>query len=184
MLKSHYSAWLQGGKSLLCLCSTRTKLIKRRSAAAEHRSPRHQPTTVSLFTVISFRSRDLILYSVHSNINNEPGLGPTALIVSNTISQVRIPVKYRSDVETDRCIFQSVMNGTVHCSYKTSSKFHSWQIYEKKRELQCRILMNSSRKNRNLLKIYSPSCHPKCRSVCFFIGTDLEKCSITSLHHQ
>ncbi len=29
-----------------------------------------------------------------------------------------------------------------------------------------------------------PSGHPRCRWVCFFIWTDLEKCSITSLAHQ
>ncbi len=30
-------------------------------------------------------------------------------------------------------------------------------------------------------KMYSPSDHPRCRWVCFFMWTDLEKCSITSL---
>ncbi len=29
-----------------------------------------------------------------------------------------------------------------------------------------------------------PSGHPKCRWVCFFIWTDLKKCSITSVAHQ
>ncbi len=32
--------------------------------------------------------------------------------------------------------------------------------------------------------LYSPSGHPRCRWVCFFIGTDLGKFSITSLAHQ
>ncbi len=32
--------------------------------------------------------------------------------------------------------------------------------------------------------IYSPSGHPRCRWVCFFIGTDLEKFSIRSFAHQ
>ncbi len=45
-------------------------------------------------------------------------------------------------------------------------------------------LRNSSPKNDNLLKIYSPSGHPKCWWVCFFIRSDLEKCSIASLAHQ
>ncbi len=31
-------------------------------------------------------------------------------------------------------------------------------------------------------KFFSPSCHP--RWICFFMGIDLEKCSITSLAHQ
>ncbi len=43
---------------------------------------------------------------------------------------------------------------------------------------------NSSSKNENLLKVFSPSGNPRCRWVCFFIRTDLEKCSITSLAHQ
>ncbi len=30
----------------------------------------------------------------------------------------------------------------------------------------------------------SPSGYPRCRSVCFFIGTDLDKCSIILLAHQ
>ncbi len=30
------------------------------------------------------------------------------------------------------------------------------------------------------MKIYSPLGHPRCRWVCFFIGTDLEKFSILS----
>ncbi len=33
------------------------------------------------------------------------------------------------------------------------------------------------------MKMYSPSGHPRCKWVCFFIRTDLEKCSITSLAH-
>ncbi len=37
---------------------------------------------------------------------------------------------------------------------------------------------------KHLLKMYSLSGHPKCRWVCFFIRTDLENCSITSLAHQ
>ncbi len=41
-------------------------------------------------------------------------------------------------------------------------------------------LSNSLTKNENLLKLHLLSGHPKCRLVCFFIGTDLEKCSITS----
>ncbi len=32
--------------------------------------------------------------------------------------------------------------------------------------------------------MYSPSGHPKCRWVCFFIRTDLEKFSITALAQQ
>ncbi len=36
----------------------------------------------------------------------------------------------------------------------------------------------------SLRKMYSPSGHPRCRWVCFFIGTDLEKFNITSLVHQ
>ncbi len=32
--------------------------------------------------------------------------------------------------------------------------------------------------------MYSPSSCPRCRWVCFFIRTDLEKISITSLAHQ
>ncbi len=36
----------------------------------------------------------------------------------------------------------------------------------------------------NLLKMYSLSGHPRCRWVCFFIWTDLEKCSITAVAHQ
>ncbi len=39
-------------------------------------------------------------------------------------------------------------------------------------------------KIRNLLKIFSPSGHPRYRWVCFFIRTHLAKCSITSLAHQ
>ncbi len=39
-------------------------------------------------------------------------------------------------------------------------------------------------KNENLQKMYSPSGRPRCRWVCFFIITNLEKCSITSLAHQ
>ncbi len=46
------------------------------------------------------------------------------------------------------------------------------------------LYRNSSFKNENLLKMYSSSSHPICRWVCFFIRTDLEKCSITSLAHQ
>ncbi len=34
------------------------------------------------------------------------------------------------------------------------------------------------------VKIYSSSGRPVCRWVCFFMGTDLEKFSITSLAHQ
>ncbi len=41
-----------------------------------------------------------------------------------------------------------------------------------------------SPKNVNLLKISSPSGHPRCRWVCFFTRTDLEKCSFASLAHQ
>ncbi len=43
---------------------------------------------------------------------------------------------------------------------------------------------NSSPKNEHLLTMYSPSGHPRCRWVCFFMGIDLEKFSITSLAHQ
>ncbi len=43
---------------------------------------------------------------------------------------------------------------------------------------------NSSPKNKNLLKIYPPLGHPACRWVCFFMGIDLDKFSITSLAHQ
>ncbi len=39
-------------------------------------------------------------------------------------------------------------------------------------------------KNENLLIIYTPSGHPRHKWVCFFMRTDLEKCSITSLAHQ
>ncbi len=39
-------------------------------------------------------------------------------------------------------------------------------------------------KKLNLLKIYSPSGHWRCKWVCFFIRTDLEKFSIASLTHQ
>ncbi len=39
-------------------------------------------------------------------------------------------------------------------------------------------------KNENLLKLYSPSGHPRCRWICFFLITDLEKYSITSLAHN
>ncbi len=35
-----------------------------------------------------------------------------------------------------------------------------------------------------LLKIESPSGHPRCRWVCFFMETVSEKCNITSLAHQ
>ncbi len=38
-------------------------------------------------------------------------------------------------------------------------------------------LRNSSPKNENLLKMYSPSDHPKRRCVCFFIGKDFNKFS-------
>ncbi len=41
-----------------------------------------------------------------------------------------------------------------------------------------------STKNKNLLIIYSPSVHSRCRWVCFFIGTGLEKFNIASLAHQ
>ncbi len=43
---------------------------------------------------------------------------------------------------------------------------------------------NSSTKNENLLKIYLPSSHQRCRWLCFFIWTDWEKFSLTSLAHQ
>ncbi len=36
--------------------------------------------------------------------------------------------------------------------------------------------------NETFLNIYSPSGYPRYRLVCFFIGTELQKCSIT--HHQ
>ncbi len=42
---------------------------------------------------------------------------------------------------------------------------------------------NSSPKNENLLKMYSPSGHPRWW-VCFFIGTDLEKFSVRSHAHK
>ncbi len=45
-------------------------------------------------------------------------------------------------------------------------------------------LRYNSPKNENLLTVYSPSGHPRCRWHCFFIKTDLEKFSITSLDHQ
>ncbi len=35
-----------------------------------------------------------------------------------------------------------------------------------------------------LSKMCLHSCLTRCRWICFFIGTDLEKCSITSLAHQ
>ncbi len=38
-------------------------------------------------------------------------------------------------------------------------------------------------KKKHFLKIYSPSCHKRCRWVCFFNRTDLEKFSIASLTH-
>ncbi len=47
-----------------------------------------------------------------------------------------------------------------------------------------RALRNSFSKNSNLLKMFWPSGHPRCRWVCIFIGTDLEKISITSHAHQ
>ncbi len=34
------------------------------------------------------------------------------------------------------------------------------------------------------MKMYSGSVHSRCKWVCFFIRTDLEKCSIASLAHQ
>ncbi len=40
---------------------------------------------------------------------------------------------------------------------------------------------NSLPKNKNLLKIYSPLGHPRCRWVCFFIEKNLEK--LKCLHH-
>ncbi len=36
----------------------------------------------------------------------------------------------------------------------------------------------------SIYSIYSPLGHPRCRWVCFFIWTVLEKCSITSHAHQ
>ncbi len=39
-------------------------------------------------------------------------------------------------------------------------------------------------KNENFPKMCSPSGHPRCKWVCFFIGTDLKKFSITWLAHQ
>ncbi len=39
-------------------------------------------------------------------------------------------------------------------------------------------------KHVNLLKMYSPSGNLRCRWVCFFIRTDLEKCCSTSLALQ
>ncbi len=44
--------------------------------------------------------------------------------------------------------------------------------------------LHSLSKNKNLLKMYSPFGHLRCRWVCFFIGTDMEKCIITLLPHQ
>ncbi len=42
------------------------------------------------------------------------------------------------------------------------------------------IKRNNSPRSESLLKMYSPACHPRCRWVCFFIKTDLEK---LLLHH-
>ncbi len=46
------------------------------------------------------------------------------------------------------------------------------------------IRVNEWRNISPKMRIYSPSGHPRCRWVCFFIRTDLEKCSTTSLAHQ
>ncbi len=46
------------------------------------------------------------------------------------------------------------------------------------------LARSSSLKNEILLKMYSTSGHPRCRWVCFFIRTDLDKFCITSLAHQ
>ncbi len=39
-------------------------------------------------------------------------------------------------------------------------------------------------KNEHLLNIYSLSGHPRCRAVCFFIRTGLDKCIIALFAHQ
>ncbi len=44
--------------------------------------------------------------------------------------------------------------------------------------------LHSLSKNKNLLKMYSLFGHLRCRWVCFFIGTDMEKFIITLLPHQ
>ncbi len=59
-----------------------------------------------------------------------------------------------------------------------------WFLWYWKRRWNSVVLSTwrySSPKNKNLLKIYLPSSHPKCTWVCFFIRTNLEKCSITIL---
>ncbi len=47
---------------------------------------------------------------------------------------------------------------------------------------RCRT--NETQHLNDFLKIYSASGHPRCRWVCFFIRTYLEKCSFTSLAHK
>ncbi len=50
----------------------------------------------------------------------------------------------------------------------------------------CKMCRNPRRKYLSLqkLKIHSLSGHPTCRWVCFFVGTDLIKCSINTNAYQ
>ncbi len=49
---------------------------------------------------------------------------------------------------------------------------------------QLKFCMESFTQKINLLKMSSLSCNPRWREVCFYIRTDLEKFSVTSLAHQ
>ncbi len=66
------------------------------------------------------------------------------------------------------------------CIYRQSFKE---RVEPGKLKLKSQIKEIVHPKKMYLLEILSPSGRSRCRQVCFFIGTDLEKCSIMSLAH-
>ncbi len=86
------------------------------------------------------------------------------------------------------CMFERVcILVAVGISYKNKNMYpHTlcMNTNETNLNMQYIFLKNSSPKNENLLQMYSPSDHSRCRWVSFFIWTDLEKFSITTIAHQ
>ncbi len=97
--------------------------------------------------------------------------------------QTFLEMFYRDTVNTRFIFSQWGMIGDLYSSGDTCAKKekrNSWFLYPIlfKGTVHSKIIKKNKKKND------LPSGHLRYRWVCFFIGTHLEKCSITSLAHQ
>ncbi len=78
-----------------------------------------------------------------------------------------------------QCISVNYLYSSMYSNLKLLPVANSIQIHIQIQELSWYLgIRNCSPKNENLLKMYSPSSHARCRWICLLIWTDLEKFSM------